>query len=77
LKRGVAAQYSGTVMRNAHLGCAAMLFAIGVASVAGASPFRVGEPVPRLRLPSVADGRPLSLADFRGEKLMLHVWASW
>ena len=28
-------------------------------------------------LPSVADARPLSVARFRGRKLMLHQFASW
>ena len=64
-------------MKQANLTYVAALFALGTASAAGASPFRVGEPVPRLRLPSIEDGRPLTLADFSGEKLMLHVWASW
>ncbi len=54
-----------------------LFFLLAAASSTGASPFRVGEPVPRLRLPSVSGGSPLSLSDFRGEKLMLHVWASW
>ena len=64
-------------MKSFDLANLAALFALATAPAAGASPFRVGEPVPRLRLPSIADGRPLSLADFRGEKVMLHVWASW
>ncbi len=38
---------------------------------------KVGEPFPTLTLPSLQDGRPLSVADFRGEKLILHIWASW
>ncbi len=39
--------------------------------------FEVGRPVPPIVLPSAADGRPLSLADFRGRKTILHVFASW
>lgn len=42
-----------------------------------ASRFEVGEPFPDLSLPSVEDGRPLSLASFRGQKVLLHVFASW
>ena len=38
---------------------------------------KVGEPFPALTLPSLQDDRPLSIADFRGEKLILHIWASW
>ena len=40
-------------------------------------PFRVGEPATGLKLPSIEDGRDMSISDFRGRKLMLHVWASW
>lgn len=39
--------------------------------------FEVGQPVPDLILPAVGDGSPRSLADFRGEKYILHVFASW
>ncbi len=45
----------------------------------GAQPFRpvVGEAFPDLVLPSLEDSRPVSLAEFRGEKVILHVFASW
>lgn len=39
--------------------------------------FPVGEPFPDLRLPALDGGDPLSIADFRGEKVVLHVFASW
>ncbi len=52
-------------------------FAFALLLAAAASPFTVGEPAPALTLPSSEDGAPLSLKDFRGEKVMLHVWASW
>lgn len=42
-----------------------------------ADELKVGNPFPNLTLPSLQDGRPLSIADFRGEKLILHIWASW
>ena len=38
---------------------------------------RVGEPFPRLVLPSLEDGSPLSVTSFPGKKLVLHIWASW
>ena len=41
------------------------------------APFELGRPVPALTLPSISDGTPMSVADFRGRKVMLHVWASW
>ncbi len=49
------------------------------ATVAGAEEYepRIGEPFPRLRLPSLEDGSPLSVASFRGKKVVLHIWASW
>jgi hypothetical protein len=37
----------------------------------------VGEPFPDLVLPDAADGRARSIAEFRGEKLILHIFASW
>jgi hypothetical protein len=37
----------------------------------------VGQPVPDLVLPSLEDGRPASLAQFRGKNVLLHVFASW
>jgi hypothetical protein len=39
--------------------------------------FNVGEAFPTLALPSAADGRPVSLADFRGKKLIVNIFASW
>ncbi len=41
------------------------------------SPFTEGDPFPDLALPSLADGSPTRLSDFRGTKVMLHVFASW
>jgi len=32
---------------------------------------------PVLALPSLADGKALSIEDFRGRKIALHVFASW
>lgn len=37
----------------------------------------VGDRFPQVVLPSLEDGTPLSIASFRGRKLVLHVWASW
>jgi hypothetical protein len=39
--------------------------------------FNVGEPFPTRALPSAADGRPVSLAEFRGRKLIVNIFASW
>lgn len=50
-----------------------------VASIGTAAPsgLQVGQPFPHLTLPALEDGQPLSLTDFRGEKVILHIWASW
>ena len=37
---------------------------------------QIGEPFPDLALPDL-DGAPRSLAELRGQKVMLHVFASW
>ncbi len=42
-----------------------------------ASGLEPGRMFPDLVLPSVADESPLSLAHFRGQKVLLHIWASW
>jgi len=45
---------------------------------AGAPPrLEVGKSFPDIVLPSMKDGRPMSMRDFRGEKVILHVFASW
>ena len=47
------------------------------ASIAGGQVFNVGEPAPVLTLPTIADGTPGSIAQYRGSKVMLIVFASW
>ena len=37
---------------------------------------RVGEPFPDLALPTL-EGSTRSISDFRGQKVILHVFASW
>jgi hypothetical protein len=37
----------------------------------------VGRPFPELLLPALDTGRPMSLAEFRGRKVLLLVFASW
>ena len=41
------------------------------------SPFQVGQPFPDLTLPALQDGRPASIRDYHGQKVILHVFASW
>lgn len=42
-----------------------------------ATPLEVGRAFPAITLPDIADGRPRAIADFRGRKIILHVFASW
>ena len=39
--------------------------------------FHEGEMFPTTVFPSLDGGRPGSVADFRGKKLILHIFASW
>ncbi|MBI4539384.1 MAG: hypothetical protein HY704_07745 [Gemmatimonadetes bacterium] len=39
--------------------------------------FAVGQSFPTLAFPALEDRRPRSIADFRGNKVILHVFASW
>lgn len=44
---------------------------------APANPLAIGEPFPVLSFPDIDDGRPRSITEFRGQKLILHIFASW
>ena len=39
--------------------------------------FEIGQPFPTLAFPALEDGAPRSIADFKGKKVILHVFASW
>jgi hypothetical protein len=39
--------------------------------------FNPGEAFPTLALPSASDGRPVSVTEFRGRKLIVNIFASW
>ena len=58
-----------------RIGLAASI--LSLAGIGSARDFRVGEPFPALAFPSADDGTPVSMADFRGHKVLLHVFASW
>ena len=49
----------------------------GMVAKPSSTGFKVGEPFPNLVLPSLTDENPLSLARFRGQKVILHIFASW
>lgn len=37
---------------------------------------RIGEPLPPIALPSL-DGRTIRVQDYRGQRLLVFMWASW
>jgi hypothetical protein len=66
-------------MKNMNLltltfGCVCVV--TGMAHAAGYAP-RVGEPHPDFVLPGIVDGQPVSLSQFRGQKVLLVHFASW
>ena len=68
-----------------RLGLVAIVPVLGLAFAGGAEAqraqipdaFAVRQQFPDLAFPALDDGRPTSIADFRGRKLILHVFASW
>ena len=50
---------------------------VAAVSQSSSASLEVGQPAPDLLLPALDGGRPVSLADFRGVRLVLHVFASW
>ncbi|NIM00713.1 MAG: hypothetical protein GTN89_07315 [Acidobacteria bacterium] len=55
--------------------CAAILLAS--LPTTASTELKEGQSFPALVLPSLESGEPLSIADFRGRKVVLHVFASW
>jgi hypothetical protein len=39
--------------------------------------FHAGQKFPEVVLPSMTDGQPMSVTQFRGKKVILHIFASW
>lgn len=66
--------------RSFRLALPLSLLAVATAGAQNRLPdsgFEVGSPFPSVAFPSLEDGHPMSLADFRGQKVILHVFASW
>lgn len=68
--------------RLAPVSVAAVLFACSGERPAESSmdpvlKVEAGQRFPKIVLPSLEDGRPASLAQYRGKKVLLHVFASW
>jgi len=58
---------------------AALLLVLLPVATAGATPpkLEVGAPFPDIVLPAMRDGSRRSISDFRGQKVVLHIFASW
>lgn len=56
----------------------AALFGVSSLSFSNAFslPFKVGDPFPKLTLPTL-EGDPLSVQSLKGKKTVLHIFASW
>ena len=56
---------------------------LAVASMANAqsslppSGFEIGQRFPALAFPALEDGTPRSIVDYRGHRVILHIFASW
>ena len=48
-----------------------------LSSVALGQSLQVGDRHPDFTLPTISDGKPVSLSDFRGKKVLLIQFASW
>jgi hypothetical protein len=49
----------------------------GAPAEAAPAEIAIGKPFPAILLPDAQDGRPRSIVNFRGKKIVLHVFASW
>ncbi len=66
--------------RPCRRGIAALLVAAAMttgAFAAGAGVIVEGQPFPDIVLPDLETGEPTSLSRYRGERVVLHVFASW
>ena len=63
-----------------------MVIAAGIVGLAMAQPalaqrglgeIKIGQPFPDLTFRSMEDGSPMTMADFRGKKVVLQIFASW
>ncbi len=62
-------------MKTPLFGVLATLLVVSAASAQ--SPWKKGQPLPPLRLPTVTGEKTIDLAQLRGKKLVLIEFASW
>ncbi len=67
---------SRQLLTSIALGSVAM-FSTPFSTSAQEEGLQIGDRFPEIVLPSLQGRTPLSIASFRGRKLVLHVWASW
>ncbi|MBI5863098.1 MAG: hypothetical protein HZB38_01030 [Planctomycetes bacterium] len=63
--------------RTVLLALTALLVSAPAAAQAQLGRIEVGKPFPAERFPALRDGRPMTLADFHGKRVLLLVFASW
>jgi hypothetical protein len=64
-------------LRNSLAGLVLLGLVCEVLAASEAGEMEVGKPFPLISLPALEGGHPKSVADFRGKKLVLHIWAAW
>jgi cytochrome c biogenesis protein CcmG/thiol:disulfide interchange protein DsbE len=61
----------------AGIGAATLVLALVVSVRSQIHPLGVGDRAPQFRAARLPGGRPVSLADYRGQVILLNVWATW
>ena len=64
-------------MRSRLIFLAFLLGLLLLGACRGSTPPQLGRPAPAFTLPSLADGSPVSLSQFRGKVVLLNFFASW
>jgi hypothetical protein len=66
-------------MRISDVLCTSLVaMALGVTTARAEPPvIEVGRPFPAIAFPSIDGGKRMSIADFAGRKVILHIFASW
>ncbi|MBU2008558.1 MAG: TlpA family protein disulfide reductase [Chloroflexi bacterium] len=64
-------------MRSRLIFLAFVLGLLLLGACRGSTSVQLGRPAPAFTLPSLADGSPVSLAQFRGKVVLLNFFASW
>ncbi len=78
---GMSSEVRCETMENRKIRMIASLCVFLLVSIVGVlnaqGQFKVGDPFPNITLPSLADGQPDSIENYRGSKIILHIFASW